>query len=130
MRAAEELQRVESDQPAPLPPDGFLADRLTFPGGAAALVRAREVMSAVLTDRELPQWFIDQCVDDRKVQSCTLDRWSLRAWRFWLEADNRRWWWWAAEVEGDRVTMTVLVRAQPYLRGSLDWLFRAAARPA
>ncbi len=108
------------------PPAGFEIDGQVYTGGATALERAREVMTAVLTERELPGWFVARCVDDSRVQSCTLDRWSIRAWRFWLQPENRRWWWWTARVEGDEVHLTVLVRAKPYLRGSLDWLFRAA----
>jgi len=110
----------------PVPP-GFELDELTFPGGLETLARAREVMTAVLTDELLPGWFVAQCLDDSAVQTCNLERWSLRAWKFWLAAENRRWWWWAAEPADGQIRFTALVRAKPYLKGSLDWLFKAAA---
>lgn len=130
MTSAEELARLTAPPRDEAPPLGFEIDQLTYPGGEAVLARAREVMAAVLRGAELPAWFIDLCVDDTRVQSCTLDRWSLRAWRFWLQPENRRWWWWAAECVGEEVRLAVLVRGRPYLRGSLDWLFKASRLPA
>jgi hypothetical protein len=108
-------------------PSGFELDELSFPGDTRVLERAREVMTAVLIDQPLPAWFTEQCVDDSAVQTCTLDRWSLRAWKFWLLPENRRWWWWSAEPVDSSIRFRALVRAQPYLRGSLEWLFKAAA---
>lgn len=110
-------------------PAGLETDTLTFPGSEEALARAREVMTAVLSATDLPGWFVNSCIDDTAVQTCTLDRWSLRAWRFWLAPDNRRWWWWSARVAGDSIEVTVLVRSKPYLRGSLEWLFKASGTP-
>ena len=129
MDSAAELTRVLSGRPIDPFPQGFEVDVLTFPGGAAELGRAREVMTAVLTGEGLPPWFVGRCVDDGVVQTCNLDRWSLRAWVFWLQPDNRRWWWWAAETGPDAIGVTVLVRSKPYLRGSLEWLFKASAAP-
>lgn len=124
-----ELRRVHSGPSGDPLPAGLETDTLTFSGGEAALDRAREVMTAVLTATDLPGWFVNSCVDDTVVQTCTLDRWSLRAWRFWLAPDNRRWWWWSAHVAGDSIAVTVLVRSKPYLRGSLEWLFKASGAP-
>lgn len=130
MTSAEELARLGARPGEEPPPPGLEIDRVSYPGDAAVLARAREVMEAALRDGELPGWFTALCVDDARVQSCTLDRWSLRAWRFWLQPENRRWWWWGAETVGDEVRLAVLVRARPYLRGSLDWLFKASRLPA
>ena len=127
MEAAEELRQVRGEGAGETLPAGFEVDGLTFPGGPEQLERAREVMTAVLTDQPLPAWFTAQCVDDTAVQTCTLDRWSLRAWKFWLRPENRRWWWWSADAADGSIKVRALVRAKPYLRGSLEWLFEAAA---
>lgn len=126
MNAEDELRHVQGAAAADPLPAGFALDERTYPGGGADLGRAREVMTSVLTGEPLPAWFTAQCVDDSAVQTCTLDRWSLRAWLFWLTAENRRWWWWSAEPAGGEIRFAALVRARPYLRGSLDWLFTAA----
>lgn len=129
MTSAEELARLAALPGDESPPPGFEIDRLTYPGGEDVLARAREVMAAALSGAELPTWFTELCVDDSRVQSCTLDRWSLRAWRFWLQPENRRWWWWGAAAVDDEVRLAVLVRGRPYLRGSLDWLLKASRLP-
>ena len=108
-------------------PAGYESDSLAFPGGDEALRRAREVMAAALTGAELPPWFKDFCIDDASIQTCEVKSWSLRAWRYWLQPENRRWWWWSAAVSGDEVRLGILVRSKPYLKGSLEWLFKAAA---
>jgi len=128
VRPAEELRHLEHHAWEGAVPDGFEVDELTFDGDEPVLEAAREVMRAVLEGQPLPGWFVEQCVDDSAIQTCTLDRWSLRAWKFWLEPDNRRWWWWSAEPAGGEIRFRALVRSRPYLRGSLDWLFKAAAR--
>ena len=110
----------------PIPP-GFELDSLTYPGGEAVLERARQVFTAVLRGETLPEWFTAQCVDDAAIRDCEIERWSLRAWRYWLEQENRRWWWWEASTDGDLIAFTALVRSRPYLRGSIDWLFKASA---
>jgi hypothetical protein len=127
VRAAEELRHVRGEEAGDAPPPDHQLDEVVVRGGENALARAREVMSAVLNGDPLPAWFTEQCTDDTAVQTCTLDRWSLRAWRFWLEPDNRRWWWWSAEVDSGEIRFRALVRSKPYLRGSLDWLLKAAA---
>ncbi len=126
MDAEKELCHVRGEGGADPVPPGFELDELTFPGGPEALARAREVMSAVLSGQPLPGWFVEQCVDDSAIQTCNLERWSLRAWKFWLSPENRRWWWWSAEPAGVQIRFTALVRAKPYLRGSIDWLWKTA----
>ena len=127
MTPAEELRHLAGEGAEDAIPEGFVEDEVVYPGVASVLERAREVMTAAISGGPLPTWFTDQCHDDSAIRVCTLDRWSLRAWKFWLEPENRRWWWWSARIEGGEVRLTVLVRSRPYLRGSLDWLFRAAA---
>ena len=127
MDAEQELRHVRGEGGGDPPPIGFELDELTFPGGPEALARAREVMAAVLTGQPLPGWFVDQCVDDAVIQTCNLERWSLRAWKFWLDRGNRRWWWWSAQPVDGRTRFTALVRTKPYLGGSLDWLWKASS---
>ena len=74
----------------------------------------------------LPAWFAGACLDDALVQSCILDRWSLRGWLHWFRPENRKWFWWGAGVQGDKAVVTVLVPERPYLRGALDWLLKTA----
>ena len=77
--------------------------------------------------RILPGWFTSACVDDREVQNCVLDRWSLRAWLHWLKPENMRWEWVGAEPEGqDRLVVIVGAVQRPYLKGALVWLVKTA----
>jgi hypothetical protein len=121
-----ELRHVRAEDDSEPVPVGHQLDELRYPGGQMVLAKAREVMTAVLSGGTLPTWFTSQCVDDRAIQTCTLERWSLRAWKYWLEPENRRWWWWAAESDGEEIRFNALVRERPYLRGSIDWLFKAS----
>lgn len=131
--AAGELRRVREgarNEPAPA---GFEIDRVTYPGGDPELALAREALAAQLEGDELPGWFVERCIDDRDIKTCEVRRWSLRAWRYWLDPENRRWWWWDAHAGEGGIEVAVLVREKPYLRGALDWLFtvaREAAAPA
>jgi hypothetical protein len=126
VEADEELRHVRGEGAGDPVPAGFELDELIFPGGPEPLGRARQVMTAVLTGEPLPGWFVDQCLDDSAIQTCNLERWSLRAWKFWLAPENRRWWWWEAQLDGGQIRFTALVRAKPYLRGSLDWLWKVS----
>jgi hypothetical protein len=123
----QELKHVRAEDGSEPVQDGFQLDELSYPGGQMVLAKAREVMTAVLSGEPLPVWFTSLCVDDSAIQTCNVDRWSLRAWKYWLEPENRRWWWWAAETDGEEIRFTALVRERPYLRGSIDWLFKASA---
>jgi hypothetical protein len=126
VNAEQELCHLRGELDDEPPPAGFELDELSYPGGEAELARAREVMTAVLADEPLPEWFVVQCLDDSVVLTCELERWSLRAWKFWLAPENRRWWWWSAALGDGQVKVRVLVRARPFLKGSLDWLLAAA----
>ena len=123
-----ELKHVIYGPSGDAPPDGAELDKLSYPGGEKALARARQVLSAVLRSQPLPDWFTAQCVDDAAIRDCEIERWSLRAWKYWLEPENRRWWWWNATTDGDRIELTAVIRSRPYLRGSIDWLFKASAQ--
>lgn len=125
---------------AELPAGDFDTLVLSCPGGAeAVLERLREVLEAVLANsygawpdvaewtRLLPAWFVAACSDDVAVQSCVLDKWSLRAWIYWFQPDRRQWRWWSGRIEaGDRLRVELVVESRPYLRGALEWLFKAA----
>lgn len=130
MEPGRELEHVRHGAADEVPPAGFDTDLVEYDGGAAVLELARGALSAHLRGGQLPDWFVERCIDDREIQTCEVRRWSLRAWRYWLEPENRRWWWWEAAVSGDTIRLTVLVRAKPYLRGSLDWLFTVAHEAA
>jgi len=126
VNADEELRHVGGEGGEDPVPAGYELDALTFPGGPEALARAREVMTAVLSGEPLPAWFVEQCIDDSALQTCDLEHWSLRAWKFWLAPENRRWWWWDAQPTEAEIRIRALVRAKPYLRGSLDWLWKTS----
>ena len=104
----------------------------------AVLARVRDVLRPVLgapspwpsTDgwRELlPAWFTAACSDDERVTTCVLDRWSLRAWIWWFQPDQRRWLWWDAEIDGETLRIRVVpTGAGSLLLGSLEWLLEVA----
>lgn len=136
----EEERRRLGEGAAGLEPPGEL-DSLDVRAAdpAATLERVREVLDVVVAHGEggwpevdewkrlLPAWFVAACVDDREVQECVLDRWSLRAWLHWLQPDQRHWRWWDAEPAGDgTLRVRLLVLSRPYLRGSLDWLLKVS----
>ena len=125
-------------------PTGLVVVDAECPGGAVAVLeRVREVLRAVIeapkswptTDgwRELlPAWFVDACSDDERVTTCVLDKWSLRAWIYWFEPEQRRWLWWDAVADGERLTIRVVPTGMgSLLLGTLEWLLKVAgARPA
>jgi hypothetical protein len=121
-----ELRRVAGEVGGETPAS-YLVEEIGYPGDREVLDRAREVMTAVLTGDELPAWFVELCIDDTTIQTCELKSWSLRAWKFWLLPENRRWWWWSVDLAGEEIRFRALVHSKPYLRGSLDWLFKASA---
>jgi hypothetical protein len=136
--STEELRHIREGARGQVSPGEL--DTLEAPGGEDALARAREVLEAVVGRQDdgewpsasewaglLPAWFVAACVDDAEVRDCVLDRWSLRAWTYWFQADHRQWRWWDARVDGGRVVVDVLVLRRPYLRGALEWLLQVAA---
>jgi hypothetical protein len=138
-RSAPELERLRGVPPGE-PPPGAEVDVLVAQCGEAAelvLARVRELLVRVLDRPEpwpsipewkqiLPAWFVESCVDDSELRSCVVDRWSLRAWLHWFRPGHRAWEWWDAAADGNRLTIRLVVRRRPYLRGALDWLLRAA----
>lgn len=143
MTPEEERRHLAGAAGAAAPPARLDTIEVECEGGAArALERVREALMPVLEHQEgpwpslddwktlLPAWFVEACVDDRQVRDCVLDRWSLRAWLHWLQPDQRQWRWWDAEVAGDtHLRVRLVPLADPYLKGSVDWLLAVAGGP-
>ena len=135
-----EVERLLGGPPAGLvAPEGLVVVQADCPDGAAGVLeRAREVLRPIVdaprpwpsTDEWrglLPRWFVDACSDDERVTTCVLDRWSLRAWVWWFQPDQRRWLWWDAAAEGTLLTIRLVPTGQgSLLLGTLDWLLKAA----
>ena len=144
MTLEEERRRLAGGADAEAPPAELDVIEVECEVGAAlAQERVREALTPVLEHQEgawpsldewktlLPSWFVEACVDDRQVRDCVLDKWSLRAWLHWLQPDQRQWRWWDAEaVDETRLRVRLLPLADPYLKGSVNWLLAVAAAPA
>jgi hypothetical protein len=110
----------------------------TASDAAATLDRLREVLKAVIpTPRpwpsldewkaRLPAWFVEACSDDVAISTCVVDKWSLRAWVWWFQPEQRRWTWWDAEASGDRVTLRLTPTGMgSLLLGALEWVLDAS----
>lgn len=108
--------------------------------GSAEPVRGRvaEVLDIVFEPREawpsldqwrrlLPAWFVEACSDDVTVVNCVIDRWSLRAWIYWFQPDQRRWTLRGLVAEQDRLLIEIEPTGQgSLLLGSLEWLVKVA----
>jgi hypothetical protein len=110
-----------------------------FPGSAAeGLARVRAVLDLVLAPRQpwpsvdewariLPGWFVSQCTDDVNVQNCVVDKWSLRAWVWWFQPEQRRWRLLDARAEGERLEVDLEPTGQgSLLLGALEWVVKCA----
>jgi hypothetical protein len=73
--------------------------------------------------RLLPVWFVDACAPDASEQQ---GAWTLDAWLYWLEPEQRSWFWWGAELTDSGVEVLVEVDSWPYPDGALRWLLVAA----
>src|SRR5919197_799872 len=121
MEAERELSHLRAGAAA----DGLPRDLdelvVSCPEGAEhVLTGVREVLEVVLAHQAgpwpsvdewkqlLPEWFVSSCVDDRQVRDCVLDKWSLRAWTYWFQPDQRGWRWWDARADGDRLHVWLL----------------------
>jgi hypothetical protein len=109
------------------------------PGGAEPVrERVVEVLDAVFAPRTrwptldewkdiLPRWFVDSCSDDVTVVNCVIDRWSLRAWIYWFQPEQRRWTPAGVTGAGDLLRIDVEPTGQgSLLLGSLEWLLKVA----
>ena len=137
--ADEELERLWAGSLQDLPAE---ADLLVQPAGDPELTlrRSREVMATVIGryrgpwpelqdwPQVLPDWFTASMVDDAEIRNCVLDRWSFRAWVYWMRPDTRPWRWWGADASPEEVRVAVLPLSRPYLNGALRWLLEVAAR--
>jgi len=135
----QELQKLRSGGLRPA--DAGLDELVTFVAGRAAstLERVREVLLPIVRHSSedwpalsewparLPEWFLQQCVDDALLRDCVPDRWSLRGWIYWLQPERRKWRWSGAWAGEDELRIQLLVLERPYLRGALEWLLKAAA---
>lgn len=144
MTLEEERRHLTGEGASEVPPETLDVIEVECEGGSGrALTRVREVLTPVLDHQEgawpsvdewktlLPRWFVDACVDDRQVRDCVLDRWSLRAWLHWLQPDQRQWRWWDSEVvDATHLRVRLLPLADPYLKGSVNWLLTVAGRSA
>jgi hypothetical protein len=139
MEPERELAHLRAGAGAEVPPGEVDELVVSCPVGAQqVLAGVREVLEVVLAHQArlwpsvadwkqlLPEWFVSSCVDDSQVRDCVLDKWSLRAWTYWFQADQRRWRWWNARADGDRLHVWLLVEERPYLRGALEWLLETA----
>lgn len=134
----------------------------TANGAEEVLSRAKEVLrvvdNAVLDGwtrtsesvLQLPEWFTSACAPPMSDEQAEEDLarwrrlplaekakestegWTLDAWLYWMEADNRQWFWWDAAVLGDQRLATVAIEVEgwPFPWGSLGWLLRAAGASA
>jgi hypothetical protein len=136
----DEIRRLLSGPAAAETPSAELVVvEASCPGGAeAVLQRVREALQPVFeapqpwpsTDAwraRLPAWFVDACSDDERVTTCVLDRWSLRAWIWWFQPEQRRWLWWDAAADGDRLAIRLVPTGHgSLLLGTLEWLLKSA----
>lgn len=75
----------------------------------------------------LPAWFVDACSDDVHVTNCVVDRWSLRAWIYWFQPEQRRWELRSIDAAGERLLIDVEPTGQgSLLLGALEWLVKTA----
>ena len=136
-----EAERVTSGPPSDEAPPGDSVT-LTYDCAddpATVLERVREVLAAVIPPprpwpsldewrERLPAWFVDACSDDVQISTCVVDKWSLRAWVWWFQPEQRRWTWWDARTTDDgRIAVQVTPTGNgSLLVGSLEWLLEAA----
>ena len=140
MSGTPELRRLlEGPAPGERPPAEPVTVRAACPAGVdEVLERTRGVLRHVADPPRpwpdtdgwraiLPRWFTDACSDDERVTSCVLDRWSLRAWIWWFQPDQRRWLWWDAETAGDELRIRLVPTGTgSLLLGSIEWLLKVA----
>lgn len=143
MDADREVDHLRAGAAGEHPPGDLDELVVSCPEGAErVLAGVREVLEVVLArqagpwpsvdewQQSLPSWFVSSCVDDRQVRDCVLDKWSLRAWTYWFQPEQRRWRWWDARAQGDRLQVWLVVLERPYLRGALEWLLQTAGAAA
>jgi hypothetical protein len=115
---------------------GLLRYVVEAPDPAGVIARVTEVLRVVLERsgqtwpsldewrRVLPGWFVAGFAPERSGQE--QDGWTLEAWLYWLEPEQRSWFWWGAEHRADRVEVLVDVDSWPYPDGALRRLLHVA----
>jgi hypothetical protein len=135
-----ERDRIErGPDPGESPPGDATVLSFACPSGAVeVLERVREVLIAVVPAprpwptldewrERLPAWFVEACSDDVVISTCVVDRWSLRAWIWWFQPEQRRWTWWDGQATGDQLAITLVpTGAGSLLLGALEWLVEAS----
>lgn len=134
---AERIQHGPTD--GEQPPADAVSLSYACPGGAAdVLQRVRDVLTRVVPApspwpslaewrERLPAWFVDACSDDVKISTCVVDKWSLRAWVWWFQPEQRRWTWWDGGADDGRLTLRLVPTGNgSLLLGALEWLLEAA----
>lgn len=107
-------------------------------GAGPVRARVQEVLDVVFEPRPawpsldgwrdlLPRWFVDSCSDDVRVVNCVIDRWSLRAWIYWFQPDQRRWLPRGLRADGQRLEIDLEPTGQgSLLLGALEWLLKVS----
>lgn len=135
-----ERERLERgpDPGESMPPETSTVIYRCPQGAEVTVERAREVLKGVIPAprpwpsleewrERLPAWFVDACSDDVVISTCVVDKWSLRAWVWWFQPEQRRWTWWDGRAEGDQIVMQLAsTGVGSLLLGALDWLMEAA----
>jgi hypothetical protein len=135
-----ERDRIErGPDPDESPPAGATALTYACAGDAGEVLgRVREVLVEVIPAprpwpsldgwrERLPRWFVEACSDDVLISTCVVDKWSLRAWVWWFQPEQRRWTWWDGQATGDELVITVVpTDAGSLLLGALHWLLEAS----
>ena len=135
-----ERERLDrGPDPGESPPEDAVEVIYPCPGGAeAVLSRTREVLVGLIPTprpwpsldewrQRLPSWFVDACSDDVAISTCVVDKWSLRAWVWWFQPEQRRWTWWDARAVDNRLSITLVpTGAGSLLLGALEWMLEAS----
>ncbi len=135
-----ERERLErGPDPQEPAPEGTVTLTYAAPEGPhTVLDRVRDALLAVIPApnpwpsleewrQRLPAWFVEACSDDVAISTCVVDKWSLRAWVWWFQPEQRRWTWWDGQAGDGQVVLQVSpTDAGSLLLGALEWLLEAA----
>ena len=102
--------------------------------------------STEVWETTLPNWFVSTCApevsnaeserwlswwrslpSEQQAQAVSEKQWTLRAWVYWFQRDQRNWFWWDARIENDSCLQIFLqVDDWPCAMGAFEWLMRAS----
>jgi len=114
------------------------------------LTKCKEVLLQVLNHTEdpwptveewrtiLPQWFVKKCAREisqeeaekrillkmkERIRITKEEGWTLSAWIYWFEPDERAWWWWDAIIQDEHsLIVTLETESWPFPWEALEWL--------